>query len=243
MKRGVHKLTATAKHVGMDVPDEIAFPLIMERLMKRRRITAAGCWEYTGYVMPNGYCEISFRSHSERVHRLVYRIVKGEIPKDKIVCHSCDNTICWNPDHLEPGTHQDNTRQSVERERHHETVKTHCAQGHAFAEYGVVYNGKKRRFCKACGVIRGRIRAGWPEHEAKTQPIAQGHRPAHISLNPPGPTPRITTHCKNGHAFTEANTYRTPDGRRNCRACHHASVRRWKPKPPKTHTVDAEVKS
>lgn len=25
--------------------------------------------------------------------------------------------------------------------------------------------------------------------------------------------------CKNGHAFTEANTYKRPDGRRQCRAC------------------------
>jgi hypothetical protein len=196
MVKGVHKLTATARHVGMDVPDEVAFPLIMERLMKRRRLTAAGCWEYTGYVMPNGYCEISFRSHSERVHRLVYRIVKGPIPEGKVICHTCDNTICFNPDHLEPGTHQENTRQSVERQRHHETVKTHCPQGHAFAEHGVVYNGRKRRFCKACGVIRNRIRAGWPEHEANW----------------------------------------TPDGRRNCRACHHAAVRRWRPKPPKKLT-------
>lgn len=27
------------------------------------------------------------------------------------------------------------------------------------------------------------------------------------------------THCKHGHEFTEANTYRYPDGRRCCRAC------------------------
>lgn len=27
------------------------------------------------------------------------------------------------------------------------------------------------------------------------------------------------THCKRGHEFTEANTYRKPDGHRNCRRC------------------------
>jgi group I intron endonuclease len=27
------------------------------------------------------------------------------------------------------------------------------------------------------------------------------------------------THCKRGHPFSEANTYVTPDGRRECRAC------------------------
>lgn len=33
------------------------------------------------------------------------------------------------------------------------------------------------------------------------------------------------THCKHGHPFDEANTYRTPDGRRKCRACHRARTR------------------
>lgn len=29
----------------------------------------------------------------------------------------------------------------------------------------------------------------------------------------------VKTHCKHGHAFTEANTYITPLGKRQCRAC------------------------
>jgi hypothetical protein len=30
---------------------------------------------------------------------------------------------------------------------------------------------------------------------------------------------RAVTHCPAGHEYTEANTYRYPDGRRKCRAC------------------------
>jgi hypothetical protein len=29
----------------------------------------------------------------------------------------------------------------------------------------------------------------------------------------------VATHCIHGHEFTEANTYRRPDGDRDCRAC------------------------
>lgn len=34
----------------------------------------------------------------------------------------------------------------------------------------------------------------------------------------------VKTHCKRGHEFTEANTYREPFGRR-CRACHRDEER------------------
>jgi hypothetical protein len=33
--------------------------------------------------------------------------------------------------------------------------------------------------------------------------------------------------CINGHAYTESNTYRKPDGRRDCRACIRDRVRRY----------------
>jgi hypothetical protein len=33
--------------------------------------------------------------------------------------------------------------------------------------------------------------------------------------------------CKAGHPFDASNTYRTPDGRRQCRACNREDVRRY----------------
>lgn len=36
------------------------------------------------------------------------------------------------------------------------------------------------------------------------------------------------THCKNGHEFTEENTYRQPsNGSRSCRICRREAFRRW----------------
>lgn len=37
---------------------------------------------------------------------------------------------------------------------------------------------------------------------------------------------QYATHCKHGHAFTPENTYRRA-GRRSCRACNAAAVRRY----------------
>lgn len=36
------------------------------------------------------------------------------------------------------------------------------------------------------------------------------------------------THCPAGHPYDEANTYVTPSGRRNCRACKLAAHARWR---------------
>jgi hypothetical protein len=35
------------------------------------------------------------------------------------------------------------------------------------------------------------------------------------------------SHCSHGHVFDEANTYVTPDGRRQCRACNRARTDRY----------------
>lgn len=39
---------------------------------------------------------------------------------------------------------------------------------------------------------------------------------------------RRSASCRNGHAWTDENTYRSPDGRRQCRTCRQAANRRTK---------------
>jgi hypothetical protein len=241
MKNQRHsRIVATETHVGMDVPDAIAYPLILRRMASRARITAAGCWEWTGFVMPNGYAEVSFRSRGIRVHRLMYVISKGPIPEGMDILHSCDNTICFNPSHLSAGTDSENIRQSVERGRHAKIQNTHCPQGHSYAEHGRLNVGTGWRACRLCERIGQRIKAGWPADLARSEPRRQGRSPIANSTWRRVPSPRVPkTHCLRGHELAGENLYMTPDGRRNCRTCHHASVRKWKPKPPQSFENDA----
>lgn len=99
-----------------------------------------GCWEWKRATNNIGYGMFRWATGIMRTaHRVSYELFKGPIPKGLVVCHTCDNPKCVNPDHLWLGTMKDNHTDMVNKGR---------------------YNGRPKGFktplktCKHCGAVR-----------------------------------------------------------------------------------------
>jgi len=72
-----------------------------------------GCWVFDGCLSRAKYGRVK-GDDGEWVyaHREMYVRTRGEIPDGWHLHHTCENTKCINPAHLEPLTAQDNIRRS-----------------------------------------------------------------------------------------------------------------------------------
>ena len=77
----------------------------------------SGCWLWTGSTTVCGYPQISLNGTPVRAHRASFEFFKKTTIKNKIICHTCDVPSCVNPDHLFCGTHSDNSKDKVFKNR------------------------------------------------------------------------------------------------------------------------------
>jgi hypothetical protein len=88
-----------------------------DRLRRRIVVDGNGCWIWQGTVSKDHYGHIKVGQKSVTTHRVSYLAVNGEVPRGKVIRHTCDVRQCCNPAHLVVGDHEDNTQDAVDRGR------------------------------------------------------------------------------------------------------------------------------
>ena len=77
------------------------------------------CWGWRGGKTVVGYGNIHTPGTTQRrnAHRVSYELNHGPIPDGAHICHTCDNPICTNPNHLYLGDTYTNVADKKERGR------------------------------------------------------------------------------------------------------------------------------
>ena len=92
-------------------------------LAQRTRIDdETGCHLFTGVLDRDGYGQVHAAATAKqlkvtRAHQMAYKTFVGDYEKGLLVCHTCDNPTCINPDHLFVGTNNDNVQDMVKKGR------------------------------------------------------------------------------------------------------------------------------
>ena len=95
---------------------------VFRRIRSRSRLVDSGCWEWKGRV-DEGYPLIDVNGKRMRVHRLVLEMKHGAPLGSQSAHHMCANSVCVNPDHLQPVTQRDNVAEMLARHSYEARIR------------------------------------------------------------------------------------------------------------------------
>ncbi len=87
----------------------------------------------------DGYGQIKVEGRVRLVHRLVYEMHRGPIPKERTIDHLCGERLCVNPSHMEAVVR--NTRRPK---------PTRCARGHPYTPENTYIDPRGYKVCRVC---------------------------------------------------------------------------------------------
>ena len=124
------------------IPDRI--------LLKCMPVPESGCLVWLGETEKGGYGQVWWKGGKRLIHRVIYELIKGPIPKGMVIDHLCRVRSCISTDHLEVVTHRQNILRSTGLAAQN-SVKTQCRNGHPFSGENTYVYPNGERSCRACG--------------------------------------------------------------------------------------------
>lgn len=114
-----HLLSKSVKSCGCFRSDNSSALRTNSAVLFEDRLLAmpSGCIEWQGSRDKNEYGTFRSGKRDHKAHRFAYEKTFGIIPRGMLVCHTCDNPPCCNPDHLFLGTSKDNSNDCVTKGR------------------------------------------------------------------------------------------------------------------------------
>lgn len=113
-KGGVTKLT----HIDqfLNVPGYLSAK-IKEFNESINRCDTTGCWIWTGNTSASGRAVITLGQRMHHAARFAYVALGNKPIGSMYACHSCDNILCVNPEHIWLGTAAENSQDMVRKGR------------------------------------------------------------------------------------------------------------------------------
>lgn len=135
-------------------------PLAIEERIRRfwKRVDKSGdCWLWMGSHYPSGYgvARDILTGKQGYAHRVAFKLLVGDIPKELQIDHLCRVRNCVNPTHMELVTPKVNTLRGNSMSAIH-AVKTHCPAGHLYDEINTYLDSDGSRHCRMCGMLNAR---------------------------------------------------------------------------------------
>ena len=193
---------------------------LLERMCSKISFEPNGCWQYLGFVQPNGYGTFWANGKTRLAHRISYELAVGHpLPAghSRQLDHLCRNRSCVNPTHLEFVAAKENTLRSPIAPAAINARKTHCNQGHPLTGRNLRVSKEGSRICRICHTLKtieSQKRLGtYGQHKSRAKPKQ----------------PRIASLiCKNGlHVLAETGSYTYADGHKTCRLCCIARAKEY----------------
>lgn len=131
-------------------------PATVARFWLKVVIGEWGCWEWTASKRGD-YGQFGLREGViVPAHRYAYEYLVSPIPDGLVIDHLCRNTVCVNPEHLEPVTNVENIMRGESRPARN-ARKMQCVHGHRLSGVNLyVAPGSGKRQCRICRKAQAR---------------------------------------------------------------------------------------